>query len=142
MGKPLSTYNPAEVFVSYAGFTLQGFADGEMITVDRNDDAFKLYIGSDGEGARSKSNNKSAVITVRLMQTSDSNDIITALAKADEVANAGSGPFMIKDGNGRTLLIAENCWVQKLPTVTFGKEVGEREWKLESDSVEEFIGGN
>jgi hypothetical protein len=142
MAKPLSTYDPAQVFVTYGGFTLQGFADGSMITVERNENAFNLYIGSDGEGARSKSNNKSAVITIRLMQTSDSNDVITAFAKSDEVTNSGSLPFMVKDGNGRTLLIAENCWVQKLPSVEFGKEAMEREWKLESDSVEMFVGGN
>nr|MDO8118665.1 DUF3277 family protein [Candidatus Sigynarchaeota archaeon] len=142
MGKPLSTYDPAQVFVTYGGFTIQGFADGSMITVERNEQAYNLYIGSDGEGARSKSNNKSAVITIRLMQTSDSNDVITAFAKADEITNSGSVPFMVKDGNGRTLLIAENAWVQKLPSVEFGKEALEREWKLESDSVEMFVGGN
>lgn len=142
MSKPLSTYNPAEVYVTFGGFALQGFADGSMITVARNEQAFNLYIGSDGEGARSKSNNKSAVITIRLMQTSDSNDILTGFAKADEVANAGSLPFMVKDNNGRTLLAAENCWVQKVPDVEFGKEAMEREWKLETDSVEMFIGGN
>lgn len=142
MGKPLSTYDPSQVFVTYGGFTLQGFAEGSMVSVERNENAYNLYIGSDGEGARSKSNNKSAVITIRLMQTSDSNDILTSIAKMDETANAGSLPFMIKDGNGRTLLIAENCWIQKIPVIDFGKEVVEREWKLETDNIEVFTGGN
>ncbi len=142
MGKPLSTYDPSQVFITFGGFALQGIAKGSFVTVDRNEQAFTTYIGSDGEGARSKSCNKSAVITIKLMQTSDSNDILNGFAKADELANAGSMPFMVKDGNGRTLCIAENCWVQKSPTIDFGNEAGEREWKLESDSVEEFIGGN
>ena len=142
MGKPLSTYDPAQVYVTMGGFGIQGIVKGSFVTVERNEQAYTGYVGADGEGARAKSNDKSSIITIRLMHTSDSNDILMAFAKADEVSNSGSVPVMVKDNNGRTLCIAENCWIQKIPSVDFGNEIGEREWKLESDSVEIFVGGN
>jgi hypothetical protein len=142
MGKPLATYDPAQVFVTAAGTTLnQGIAKGSFVTVERNSDAFTTYIGSDGEGARSKSNDKSGTIKLKLMHTSDANDILSAFAKADEIANAGSFPMLIKDGTGRTLCMAENAWVKKMPSIEFGNEIGEREWTIESDNINIFVGG-
>lgn len=142
MSKPLATYDPAQVAVIVGGFSMQGYVKGSFVTVDRNENAFNLYVGADGEGARAKSNNKSGLITIRLMQTSDSNDILSGFAKADEVANAGTTPVLIKDNNGKTLCACETAWVQKVPAVDYGNEAGEREWRLESDNIQIFVGGN
>jgi len=120
----------------------QGFSDGTFIKVERNEQAFSLKVGVDGEGTRAKSNNKSGKITITLMQSSSFNDVLSAFAAADELSNTGAVPFFLKDNSGRTLVTALTCWVQKYADSEFAKEVSTRTWVLETDDIEVFVGGN
>ena len=101
-----------------------------------------LKIGTDGEGTRSRSRNKSGKIEIVLMQSSASNDYLSSLAIADEASNSGVVPALVKDGSGRSVYAAATTWVQKLPDSDLGKETKERTWILETDEVSIFVGGN
>lgn len=136
------TYDPSQVSVIVGGFAMTGYADGSFVSLEMDEDAWALYIGSDGEGARSKSNNFAGTVTIRLMQTSPSNDVLSAFAKADKLSNSGIVPVMVKDNLGRSLFIAENAWVQKVADSEFARESGEREWVLRTEHLEATIGGN
>lgn len=136
------TYDPSQLQIIVGGFQISGFADGSFVTVARNADAFALYMGTDGEGTRAKSNNKSGRITFTLAQSSDSNAILSGIAAADELANSGVIPVLVKDGSGISLYAAETAWIVKYPDSEFGREVGTREWILETDSLAVFVGGN
>lgn len=136
------TYNPKRVAVSFAGRLLTGFADGTFITVSRNEDTFALAVGSDGEAARSASSNRSGRVTLTLMQTSASNDILSALAATDERTNQGTGALMVKDASGRTVVLAAEAWIVKPADAELGREIGNREWVFETGDLEIFNGGN
>jgi hypothetical protein len=136
------TYDPSQVAIIVGGFQITGFADGSFLTVARNTDAFALYIGTDGEGTRAKSNNKSGRITLTLAQSSDSNAILSGIAAADELSNSGIVPVLIKDNSGNSLYAAETAWIVKAPDSEFGREVGAREWIIETDNLAVFVGGN
>jgi len=138
----VKTYDPNEVTVIVGGFTLSGFADGTKVTCERMEPGWSLQIGTDGEGTRSKSNNKSGAVTIVLMQTSDSNDILSAIAAADEYGNAGLRNVLVKDAGGRTVFEAETAWVERYPTSEFGREATGREWVLHTDTLVVFVGGN
>lgn len=140
----VKTYNPKEVILTVGPYIISGYADGSFITVERNEDAWSLQIGTDGEGTRSKSNNRSGTVTTRLMQSSDSNQVLSALALADEQSGAGIVPIFIKDGSpgGTTLVIAESGWVRKLPSVEYDRTALGREWVLETDVLTINVGGN
>lgn len=138
----LKSYNFAKVAVSLGGRILTGFADGESITVERNEDAWTLRIGADGEGTRAKSNNRSGRVTMRFLQTAEANAILNSFAAADEIADAGAQPFFMKDVGGNSLYSAEQMWIVKRPAAGFGNEAGEREWVLETDNLVMFEGGN
>ena len=141
MAKPLASYNPADVTVSVGGGTITGFADGTFVLVAMDEDAFTKQQGADGEGGRSKSNNYGGSITITLMQTSDGNDILSSLALADRLTSAGLFPIMVKDSNGRSLAVAENAWVRKSADAEYGKELGSREWVIDTDNLQSFVGG-
>lgn len=141
MSNPLYTYDASQVSVIVGGFAMTGFADGSAVTIDRDEDAFSLSVGTDGESARSKSNNFAGKITIKLMQTSPSNDVLTAFAKADELSNAGIVPAMVKDNLGRSMHMAENAWVERFPSSDFARESGVREWVLRTNHLENFVGG-
>lgn len=138
----VKTYDPKQVILIVGGFQITGYAEGTFVNIARREDAFTLHVGSDGEGVRSKSNNRSGTVTFHLLQSSHSNDILSAFAKADELTNAGIFPLMVKDGSGSSLYMAQSAWIKKIADSEFGKEAGAREWGLETDNLEAFVGGN
>lgn len=138
----VKTYDPNQVSVIVGGKIISGFADGSYINVERNEQMFNLKVGVDGEGTRAKSNNKSGKITLTLMQSSSSNDDLSAFAAADELSNSGAVPVLVKDGSGTTLIAAATAWIQKYSNAEFGKEVLTRQWVLETDELIMLVGGN
>ncbi len=138
----LKTYDYNQVAVIIGGTQATGVAEGEAVTVEQDADAWALTIGADGEQTRSKSNNNAGTVTLKLMQTSDMNDILTAFYNADKLSNNGKFPLMIKDNSGRSLHVAEQAWVQKLPKVGYGAEASEREWVIRTGELVNNIAGN
>lgn len=138
----VKTYDPKLVSVIVGGKIMSGFADGTFVMVERNEAAYALKVGVDGEGTRAKSNNRSGKITITLMNSSASNDALSAFAAADELSNTGAVPAMVKDNSGRTLCACETAWVQKVANAEFAKEANARTWILETDALNMFVGGN
>lgn len=137
----MRNYEPGKIIVTVGGIRLSGFADGSFVTAERNQQTYTLTVGADGKGARTKSNDRSGKVTLRLMQTSPSNDSLDALAALDEVSGTGVGALVVKDVLGTTLVHAESAWIQKPANVEFGKDMGEREWVFESDDLDMVSGG-
>ena len=131
----MKTYDPSKVVFVFLGSIITGFADGSFIKAARNEDTYKLTKGAGGEGCRSRSLNRSGKVTCTLMQSSLSNDILSAAQTLDELTGAGVGPLLIKDLSGTALVVAENAWIVKPADVDFAKEVGSREWIIECDDM-------
>lgn len=138
----VKTYDPKQVQLIIGGAPIGGFADGEFISVERDEDTFTKVAGADGEVSRSKSNNKMGELTVTLLQTSASNAILSAFMLADELSNSGVIPIFIKDALGTTTLFSAEGWVKKPPTVSYDKELTDREWTFDLSNVDIFVGGN
>jgi hypothetical protein len=138
----MKTYDPKLNTLIVGGFPITGFADGSFIRVRRNNDMWSLTVGADGEGTRTKSNDKSGQIEIELSQSSLSNQFLSNLALADELENAGVVPVLMKDGSGASIHAAEQMYVKKVPDAEYGKEATTRVWILETDNLQSYIGGN
>ena len=138
----VKTYNAGDVAIIFAGIPFEGFADGTFVTVVRDNPSFNSLVGSDGEGARAKSNDRSGTITCTLMQTSLTNDALSSLALLDELTGDGVAPVLVKDNSGRTVASAETAWIEKPADAEFGREISNREWVLKTNDLSMFIGGN
>lgn len=139
----LRVYNPKEITMIFGPTgQITGFADGTFLTVEKNEDAFSLQIGTDGEGTRSKTNNNSGRITFSLMQSSPANDILSTIHTADLELSSGVFPLFIKDLNGNSLFEASQAWITRFPSSEFGREATSREWIVETDSLIMFPGGS
>lgn len=134
------TYDSKEVTVIVGANIISGFAEGSRVSIERNEDSWTLQVGSEGDSVRSKSNNQSGRITITLMQTADSNDVLSALHQLDELSNAGAVPVTVK--HGRSLYVAESAWVVKPPVSEFGPEAGDREWVLETGRISLTVAGS
>lgn len=99
----VKTYAADEMIVTFGPVVMSEFGPDSLVTVEMNEDLFTLQMGADGRGVRSKTSNRSARITVTLMQSSASNDLLSAIAQLDSQSNEGVFPLMIKDGSGRSI---------------------------------------
>lgn len=137
-------YDADQISISIAGLPISGFADGEFLRIERESNAFDDVVGTDGEVTRSKTNDDRATVTIRLMQTSDSNDLLSTLYNADKAApgGAGVGPFMCRDAQGRALFIAEKAWIAKPPDQVFDRTATEREWMIRCAKLDGTYGGS
>lgn len=126
------------------GPAASGYADGEFVRIEQQDDDFKIIVGTDGQLTRSKTNNKLTKITIRLMQSSDSNAYLSSLRTADQVGTNGAGivNVLINDRNGTSLHAAQFGWVNKPPDAVYDREAKEREWALMCYMDERLDGGN
>jgi hypothetical protein len=137
-------YDANEVQIAFGGIPIEGYADGDFITITHESDAFVSVVGSDGSVARSKTNDHRATVELRLMNTSPTNAALSALYQADINApgGAGIGAFLCVDLNGTSLYTAGNAWIKRAPDPVFGREPNERVWLLEVDNLRDFTGGN
>lgn len=135
-------YDPKKVTLSLGGHIAEGFADGTFITVSRNNPTWTHKSGASGESARGKSNDFSGTIELSLMQTSKTNDFLSAKMVLDESnLNAGKFPVGIIDANGTTVITGVEAWVTQPPSTEWGKEIGDRVWTIEVGELLMFVGG-
>jgi hypothetical protein len=133
-----------EVQVSFATQIINGWADGDVLTLTRESDAFGSVVGVTGSVARYKTNDNRATVTISLMSTSPVNAALSAIFTADLYApgGAGIGAFLIVDLNGTSIYTAGNCWIKRPPDPTWSNEPRERVWTLEAATIRDFTGGN
>ncbi|RDB37406.1 MAG: DUF3277 family protein [Spirobacillus cienkowskii] len=138
----IATYSPKDVLVVVGIVPMTGFADGSFVDVEFNEEAFKQYVGSDGEHARTKNANESGKITIKLSQTSPCNDILSVIHIADKETGNGIVPISIKDNYGTSLVFAAECYIEKAPKLGYGKEIETREWVFYAAKIKMHVGGN
>lgn len=138
----MRTYSPKKVQVVVADQLLTGFAKGSFVVVEKKEDDFETEVGSDGEGARTQSADESGSVTITLMQTSASNDILSNLRDVDKASGANVFNLMIKDGSGRTIISAAEAWIRKVPNSDFADKKTDRAWVIDSAILIHQLGGN
>lgn len=138
-------YDADQVVMVFMGIPISsGYADGEFLTIEQEAQDFETKVGTDGEVTRSKTNNRHAIIKVKLMQSSDGNEALSAINNVDIAASGGLGigPMLIKDLQGTTLYTAAKCWIARPPDVSFDRTATAREWTLECAQLLRLDGGN
>lgn len=140
----LSIYDLDQVTIAIGPILCDGFQDGEAFTLEPATETFTMVVGADGKVARSKTLNRTAKLTLNLLQTSATNDQLAVLHNGDRDAPNGAGivELYIRDRNGRALYTAAQCWVSKAPDVTFDREATARVWEISIARLERFDGGN
>lgn len=141
--------DPNRYVVSLGAIRFQGFADGDAITIEYDEDAFvESEIGLDGEFAWSLNANRRATVTVRLLQTSTTNIELDALMNADILsAQAGTGGagitnFQATDLQGLMSLTSERARIVAPPNPNLAKTAQVREWKIRCARLIGTHGGN
>ena len=139
----LTNYSLDQVTIALGPILFDGFQEGDAVTIE-TPDGFGMVIGGDGRVTRYKTLNRTATVTVKLMQSSAANDLSSGLYNLDVSAPNGAGvaPLFIRDGSGRSIYTAAQAWIQKAPDVTFANEATSREWVIVCAKLVRSDGGN
>ncbi len=136
-------WNPDQVDQIVGGIALSGFAEDAMSTFEPQNETFTLVKGVDGQFSRTFLPGQWARWTVKLMSTSKSNDVLSALHNADILTSGGAGvvPCAVNDRNGTGFMAAPECYVEKFPTVNMGNKAEAREWSIIVVNYKMHVGG-
>lgn len=135
-------YDPGQIVVNIAGIDVVAYADGTFVNAERAEDAFSMQVGAGGDVTRVRSRNRTGSVTLTLQAASPTNDALSALALDDELFGTGTGPLLVKDLYGTTLIAAETAWIRKLPAVEMADEGSNREWVIDCAELIMHVGGS
>ncbi len=110
-------WNPDQVDVIFGGIPLSGFSEDAIIKLTEAGDRFTITAGVMGDLTRSKDPAVVGVLTVDLMLSSKSNDVLSAMHIADIEAEGGAGvvPCAVNDRNGSGLFASPEAYIIKFP---------------------------
>ena len=135
-------YCPDEVKVLAVGFIpITGFTDGSFVRVEKTLPPFTTHTSADGVVSRIYNRSDVYKITLTLMSTSPSNDVLTKLWQLDELTQKGKFPMLIKDMSGSDLFFSTTTWVDQLPVIDKSAEINDRTWVLQASQGFINIGG-
>jgi hypothetical protein len=129
---------------TFGGIPIVGFAPGTYINIVTEVDQFNTIVGVDGEAVRTKTNNKAGYVEFTLLETSLSNDALTAVHQVDLNTPNGDGISIleVKDLYGLDGAFAEEAWIVKFPDSAYADTPQNRTWRIYSHNLQRYVGGN
>ena len=112
----ISTYSPSDVKLVIGGYTIVGW---DNVTISRRSQGFITIPGIRGKHTRVPSGDSSATITFSLIQTSPSNDVMSAIHELDLVEGTGRIALTLTDLSGRSVFNSIEAYIVGYPEVTF-----------------------
>lgn len=128
----VKTYNSKDIIIALGTHAVSGLADDSFVTIEAKGEGVKSKSGCDGEVARAVDPNGQYNIKLSLLQMSDTNKFLSAMANKDAENGEGTFPVLIKDIKGGMVFTAESAWVVKAPSRGYGKDTTNREWNIET----------
>jgi len=118
-------YNSDEITIVMGPVLISdGFADGEFLRIEANTEDAQSVVGTSGEVAVSRTNDRRAIATILLLQTAAANLGLSVLSNLFKLSPNSAGaivPFLVRDQNGDSKYASQNAWVMKAPDVSFDR---------------------
>ena len=132
-------YSPKDVVCSWNGIAIEGFAPDSFLRLQRTSPLVTPVVGAGGQVALTRNADKTGTIEIELMQTSLSNQMLSAIqAKQDnmELEEDISSNFVIYDPSGSVLATGINAWLQELPQIELGRDQNSKTWIFGCDKLD------
>lgn len=138
----IRSYDAKMVQVIIGVVPIIGFAPESFVKIERNQPTFRMITGAYGEITRVMDTNLTGTMTLSLMQTSESNAVLTTLQYADELGKFGVLPILVIDLSGGSAGFSMTGWIQKPPELEFQKGLVSRKWTFDLATVDIINTGN
>jgi hypothetical protein len=125
--------DPTTTVVTFGFITINGFAEGDAISVARDGDLETLAVGVDGDVARVKNAGRPAKVTIRLMEGSPANALMNRVRPLSTPLTPKGDHFaftMTDYGSGETWFSAES-WISSDPLPNLAAAAGAKEWVVQ-----------
>ncbi len=110
------------------------FDEGDdVIKIDPISDQFNSFVGAKGDVVRTQTVDNRALVTLRTLQTSNSNKKLMAIYNADREVGTGVFPLIVNDKEGGESHVGNNVWIKKQTPITRGSGKNAMEWLFEVD---------
>jgi|FreactcultuFSWF8_1027224.scaffolds.fasta_scaffold05942_2 hypothetical protein len=139
----LKSFDPRRVMLIIGSHRVSGFMEGEPLTGEPMADGSTSVAGMDGDVARAMNTDPRWTFTANLLQSSDSNDVLSAIYQLDKATNGnGVVPFLLQDNNGTTIISGAQCWVLRPANISYGSTITGRAWTIHVVAEIENIGAS
>jgi hypothetical protein len=135
------TFDLKKVNVIFGVAKITGYADGDAISIEEKEDAFKVAVGADGDADRIRNRANYLEIVLNILQTSPMNQILSAIHTADRAVGIPL-PFLLKDNGGSTVIGAGAAWIKGFPKIAMGNDSKSKEWTIHATDYLINVGGN
>ena len=137
MGILQGTFNLAQCAVTIDGLPIDGFGDGDAVTVEYGAPIYNTTVGGDGGYHRANSNDQGGTLTFNLMQTSTvSRRLMEGILRIHELGAGGTHTISISSLRTGEQIAASQAYPEDRPTYAFGQEVTAREYMFRSPNIQ------
>jgi hypothetical protein len=134
------SYSPTDVLFTVGGYIVTGW---DSISIARGTDGFQTIKGIRGKNTRVRNLDTSANITIRIIQTSPSNDVFSTIHDQDLSRGTGRLSLTLKDTTGQSVFDSAEAWIVSYPAVVFSGDFEYREWRIFCQSTGNYsVSGN
>ena len=145
----LGTYSPEDMIcvitANNVSHIVSGWAEGSFVSVDRVSPSSVMVKGATRNGnLRVIRNDDAGTVTFTVTQSSYDNDVLSALWRADKETRDSTWLFNMTliDGTGRSYFNCRECYIENMPTGSYGTDAENRTWTIHALQLDEYIGGN
>jgi len=134
------TYSPKEVGITIGGYTVTGW---KSISIRRSVSGFMPIRGIRGKNTRVRNRDTSCTITLPIMQTSMSNDVMQRIHELDMAHGTARIELTVKDASGTSVFSSFEAYILGYPEVVYSEGMEFREWVIFCQSTSSYVvGGN
>jgi len=127
-------YSFKNVNAVYGISEIQGFAEGDdVVNIDFNADQFTMVVGAKGDATRTQTNDNSALIVIKVLQTSPSYKELLAQYNLDRETGANVQPLVVINKETGETFVGNNAWIVKPPAMTRGQNANAVEFTFATD---------
>lgn len=140
MESSINTYSPQDVTLDIGNFVLQAW---KSISIQKSTPGFRRVRGIRGKNTRSRNRDTSATITILVMQTSHTNDVLSQIHARDLQNGRGRMKILLKDASGSSVFHSNEAYIEDYPRAVYGDSISYHEWTIFCQSVDKHVvGGN
>lgn len=136
----VNTYNPSDVYLIICGHICTGWNE---IAIEKSTPTYRFVKGIRGKNTRVEDLDTSAVISITVLQTSQTNDILSEIHKLDIEQGTGRLEVSLVDRSGTTAINSIEAYIVSYPNKSFKDDFDPITWTIQCQSTNDYIiGGN
>ncbi len=114
----------------------------EGISINATAEIDGMQVGADGTGQHSLHADKSGKVTVRLLKTSPTNKLLSAMYnfQTASAASHGQNTITVSDSVRGDVVTCRQCAFAKAPDLNYGTEAGTQEWEFNAIAIDRVLG--